>query len=67
MSGTQRAKKTKKHRKYERNKDFCDMYKRTNQREKNKVKKLARHLHSHPGDSVAIKAKEVARFAISGR
>jgi hypothetical protein len=43
MSG-ERAKSGKKHRKYGRNKRFCDRYKLEGRREKNKAKKEARHV-----------------------
>jgi hypothetical protein len=67
MSGTQRAKKTKKNRKWGRNKVFCDTYKRTNQEEKNRIKRLNKHLTRFPNDLVASKAKDNARIIVSGR
>ncbi len=67
MSGSHRAKKTKKNRKHGRNQYYCDIYKRTCRGEKNKIKKLVKHLTSHPNDLVASKAKDNARIIVSGR
>lgn len=53
MSGLHKAKKSKKNRKWDRNKIYCLWYKNTNQREKNKAKKLAKHLSIHFGDATA--------------
>lgn len=51
-------KKGKKTRKYDRNRKWCQSYRNRNQREKNKVKKLRRHLVRFPGDKVAAKVVE---------
>ena len=51
-------KKGKKTRKYDRNRKWCQSYRNRNQREKNKVKKLRRHLARYPDDKVAAKVLE---------
>ena len=48
-----RAKKTKKNRKHGRNSVFCLYYKNSNRREKNKVKKLTKHLARFVNDNCA--------------
>jgi hypothetical protein len=53
MSGLHKAKKSKKQRKFGRNANFCLVYKNTNRREKNKVKKLVRHLAKFGNDNCA--------------
>jgi hypothetical protein len=50
MSG---AKSSKKQRKYGRNAAYCLSYKNTNRREKNKIKKLIRHLAKFDNDNCA--------------
>ena len=50
MSG---AKDSKKHRKVGRNADSCKAYKNSNRREKNKLKKLAKHLARFANDACA--------------
>ena len=50
MSG---AKKSNKCRKLGRNASYCLSYKNTNKREKNKIKKLVKHLARLPNDAVA--------------
>lgn len=45
-----KAKGSKKNRKFEGNKIFCANYKRAGQREINKARKIARHLKKHPND-----------------
>ena len=47
-----------KQRKYDRNRKWCESYRNRGQREKNKVKKLRRHLARFPGDKVAVKVVE---------
>jgi hypothetical protein len=54
MSGLHKAKKTKKNRKHGRNAAFCLAYKNSNRREKNKVKKLTRHLVAFANDRCAV-------------
>lgn len=45
----------------------CQTYRNTNQREKNKVKRLEKHLkHKQPGDPVALAAIEKCKKAIRG-
>jgi hypothetical protein len=49
------ARKTgKKNRKWNRNKLFCQAYRNENRREKNKARKLLRHLRKHSNDNVAV-------------
>jgi len=48
-----RAKKTKKNRKHGRNKVWCEVYRREGRREKNKCKRLRKHIVRHPNDNVA--------------
>lgn len=48
----------KKNRKHGRNKEFCDRYSREGRRERNKARKLTRHLKKFPSDGVARKASE---------
>ena len=42
-----------KNRKHGRNKIWCDAYRKRGQREKNKAKKVLKHLAQHPNDNVA--------------
>lgn len=56
MSGLHKAKKTKKHRKHGRNAAFCLRYKNENREEKNKLKKLVRHLAVFENDRCAVHA-----------
>ena len=59
MAATGVARKTgKKQRKYDRNRKWCQSYRNRNQREKNKVKKVRRHLARFPNDKVAAKVIE---------
>ena len=60
------AKMTKKQRKWGRNATFCLYYKNSNRREKNKVKKLKKHLLRFPSDLCALKAVDVANKIIRG-
>jgi hypothetical protein len=61
MSG---AKDSKKHRKVGRNADYCKYYKNTNRREKNKLKKLAKHLARFSDDNCAKVAVGNTKAAI---
>lgn len=61
-----KAKKTKKQRKYGRNINYCKVYALTQRREKNKVKRLNKHLINFPGDRCATNAKEAAQAVIRG-
>ncbi len=54
----QKAKKTKKQRKHGRNKVFCNAYKLTHRRERNKIVRLKKHLIRFPADLVAKKAHD---------
>lgn len=49
------TKKGKKNRKYGRNGAYCQMYRLTNKRERNKLKKLKKHLEKFPDDKQAQK------------
>lgn len=51
----------KKNRKHGRNKEWCKAYAACGQREKNKVKRINKHLAKHPKDAVAKAAKERPR------
>lgn len=61
MSG---AKSSKKQRKYGRNASFCLTYKNTNRREKNKMKKLSKHLAQFGNDNCAKVALGNTKVAI---
>lgn len=61
MSG---AKKSSKQRKYGRNAVYCLTYKNTNRREKNKIKKLVKHLAKFANDDCAKNAIKAAKVAI---
>lgn len=52
------SKKGKKNRKHGRNKDYCKAYFVSGRREKNKAKKLAKHIARHPNDPCANRALE---------
>jgi hypothetical protein len=60
MSG---AKDSKKQRKVGRNADFCKYYALTHRREKNKIKKLVKHLAKFDGDACAKAALANAKAA----
>jgi len=47
----------KKNRKHGRNKKWCTLYEKLGTRQKNKAKRLARHLLRHPFDKQARKAQ----------
>ena len=53
--------KAKKQRKFDRNKKFCEVYARDHTREKNKIKKLEKHLKRFPDDAAAVKSLETLR------
>lgn len=49
------------------NKVSCTSYKNKNQRERNKIKKIERHLKRvQPGDTCALAALERAKKAVKG-
>lgn len=52
-----KAKKTKKHRKHGRSKVSCAVYRASHRRERNKLRRVNRHLLAHPGDKVAVAAR----------
>lgn len=66
MSGTQKAKGGKKQRKYGRNAAYCLAYKNSNRRERNKVKRLKKHLARFPNDACASAAVEACNKVIKG-
>lgn len=59
-------KKGRKNRKHGRNSVFCKVYKLSHRRERNKAKRLNKHLSRHPGDRCAVQALKVAKAAYSG-
>jgi hypothetical protein len=63
---THKAKSTKKHRKVGRNANYCLRYKNENRREKNKVKRLNKHLVRFKDDSCAQRAVEHCKAKIKG-
>lgn len=58
MSEQKKSNKSKRNRKWGRNKLFCEMYRRIGRREKNKAIKLKKHLALYPGDNCARVALE---------
>lgn len=52
-----------KNRKYNRNKRWCEQYANDHRREKNKARRMKRHLKRHPEDLVAMKVLSENRFA----
>ena len=64
--GQQSSKGKKGCRKAGRNKVFCQNYRSTNRREKNKLRYLAKHMVHHPMDLVAGKAADKCRYLIKG-
>lgn len=60
------AANSKNQRKYGRNAAFCKAYKISNRREKNKIKKLSRHLDIFPQDQIALSALERNRKIVRG-
>lgn len=67
MAGLHKAKKSKKLRKVGRNAAYCQQYRNTNRREKNKLARLRKHLASFPLDGVAKVAVDRCKAAIGGR
>lgn len=61
-----KAKKSKKQRKVGRNAAFCQYYRNTNRREKNKIKRLKKHLISFPTDRCAKDAIDRCKAVVSG-
>lgn len=62
----QKAKKTKKQRKYGRNAAYCLRYRSSNRRERNKLKRLSKHLVRFPDDVTALAAVERCKLLIRG-
>lgn len=60
----QRAKSGKKNRKHGRNLIWCKAYRSRRQREKNKVKRLRKHMLRHPADHVAAECLSVCKAII---
>ncbi len=54
-------------RKYGRNRPWCRAYRLRNQRERNKLRKLRRHLLKFPGDDCAIYCTEKIRTTLGTR
>jgi hypothetical protein len=67
MAGLHKAKGTKKLRKVGRNANSCLSYKNENRREKNKIKKLNRHLKEFDTDTCAQVALDNCKAIIGGR
>lgn len=63
----QKAKKTKKQRKFGRNSATCAAYAASHRRERNKLLRLKKHLVRFPGDAVATVAADRCRIAVGGR
>jgi transposase len=61
-----KAKSSKKQRKWGRNAVYCAFYRNTNRRDKNKAKRLSKHLIRFPADLVAVEALKLARVCIRG-
>jgi hypothetical protein len=62
-----KAKKTKKQRKFGRNAKYCLYYKVTHVREKNKMKRLKKHLIKFPNDKCALEAINRCKMIVTGR
>jgi hypothetical protein len=57
-------KKGKKNRCHGRNKSFCTRYRNSHQRERNKARRLGKHLARHPNDRCALAALGLARAVL---
>ena len=66
MADGSKKNRSKKNRKYERNKIWCANYRARGQREKNKAKKLVKHLSRHPADTIARNAYVAAKASPRG-
>jgi len=62
-----KAKKTKKGRKQGRNALSCQRYKLEHRREKNKLRRLAKHIKKHLGDLCAIAARDLCKVTLGLR
>lgn len=61
-----RAAKSKKGRKINRNRVWCAVYKASGRRERNKVKRVRKHLVRHPNDLVAKRCVENGGRRVGG-
>ena len=59
-----KAKKTKKGRKVGRNSLSCQRYKLEHRREKNKLRRLTRHIKKHLADNCAIQARDLCKVTL---
>ena len=64
MAGLHKAKKSKKLRKVGRNANSCLRYKNENRQEKNKIKRLVKHLAKFGNDNCAKKAIVNCKIAL---
>lgn len=62
-----KASSSKKNRKYGRNKIACAVYKNSNRREHNKLRRLKKHAEKHPDDACAVSAIESCKKIIGAR
>jgi hypothetical protein len=58
------VKKSKKQRKVGRNAAFCLRYRNSRQLERNKLKKLLKHLKHFPADNCAVQAAKLCKVAL---
>lgn len=63
MPVIQKAKKTKKHRKHGRNKLACERYSREKRREKNKVRRISKHIKRY-GANDQVAAERLQHYKI---
>ena len=56
-----RGDKRNKNRKYDRNRKWCEAYRKAGTRERNKVRRIKAHLKRHPNDRVGQRA--LARYS----
>jgi hypothetical protein len=62
-----KAKKTKKGRKVGRNSLSCQRYKLEHRREKNKLRRLRRHIKVHVADLCAVRAADLCKVTLGVR
>ena len=62
----EKAKKTKKQRKHGRNSVYCKVYAITHRREKNKIRRLKKHLIHHPLDKTANESLDACKRIVTG-
>ncbi|HYT42967.1 MAG TPA: hypothetical protein VEP90_11535 [Methylomirabilota bacterium] len=58
------AKKSKKQRKVGRNAEYCKFYAVTKRREKNKLRRVKKHVARFPDDKVALKCIDILKAII---